>query len=290
VDLTADRLAPRALTVGWAALPFVAGPALGAALAPHGEAVSLDGAVLLWSGWAVALVATLVAHPVSLTVVRVAAPAALAAVVAAAIDNELSTMALAWCVLVLVNAFAPEVGRHHVNGPAYPNERRHLLRIPGALSLGPLPLAWIFAVVVPAAGSLLLTAGEPVGVGAIVIGMGAAPFLFRSMHRLSRRWLVFVPAGVVVHDHLALADPVLFLRQSIESIAPAPSDTDATDLTVGALGLALQITLAEDTSLGRVVRGRSYGEEARATAVLVTPTRPGAVLREAADRRIRVAP
>ena len=67
----------------------------------------------------------------------------------------------------------------------------------------------------------------------------------RILHRLSQRWFVFVPAGVVVVDQMALTDSLLVQRQRVDSIGPAPADTQANDLTVGAIGLALELRLTE---------------------------------------------
>ncbi len=69
-----------AVRVLWVALPFTAGPVLGDALSAASGPVQIVASVGLWAGWAVGVVATAVALPVSLTALRVLAPAALAAV------------------------------------------------------------------------------------------------------------------------------------------------------------------------------------------------------------------
>lgn len=281
-------VAPWALRAAWAAAPFAVGPVLGRALDGDTRAVAVTGAVALWAAWGVVLLATLVPHPVSLTVLRSGVPAALGAAVVAVVAGHVSVLALVWGAVTTAIAFLPEVGRHHVNGPAYPNERRYPLRTPGSVLLGSLPVAWALAVGVPAAGLLLVAAGQTLGIPLLAFGIAIAILVGRALHRLSRRWLVFVPAGLVMHDHLALADPVLFPRKRIRSVAAAPAGTPATDLTLAAPGLALEIALHEPAELGRPVQGRTLGKEIVATAVLVTPTRPGAVLREAAARRVPV--
>jgi hypothetical protein len=100
---------------------------------------------------------------------------------------------------------------------------------------------------------------------------------------LARRWVVFVPAGLVLHDAQVLAEPVLFRRQIIDQLGPALADTDAIDLTAAALGLALQVDLGTPAE---VRRPRQKGEELQ--SFLITPSLPGAVLEEAERRRIRV--
>lgn len=289
--LSAARAHPWVLRAAWVALPFAVGPALGAALDPRSAPVRTVASVGLWAGWAVVLVATLVPHPVGCTALRLGAPAVLASAVAAALAGEVSALALGWAVLTAAVVAAPETGRWAVNGPAYPNEARFLLRAPGALLLGPLAVAWALAVGPPVVGALLVAAGRPLA-GAVALAV-AAPLSFllgRAMHGLSRRWVVFVPAGVVLHDPLALADPVLFRRPTVASLGPAPAGTDALDLTQQAPGLALELSLKEKTPMVLVRPGRRGGsQQPGASARLVfTPTRPGAVLAEAARRRLPV--
>lgn len=287
------RLYPWVIRAGWLALPLVAGPALGAGLHPHGEPVRLAATVLLWAGWAAVLVATLVPHPIGLTAFRLCAPAAAVAAVAAGITGRPSGLAEAGAIattcLDLVLAFAPATGLLYVNGPAYPNERRYPLRPPGPLLLGPLPLAWAITVGAPVAGIVLLAAKAWVA-GAVVLaaGLPAAVVLARSLHGLARRWLVFVPAGVVLHDPHALLDPVLFPRQSIEALRPAPADTDSLDLTQGSLGLAIELVLREKIPMTLARPGKLGGEQGASARLLFTPTRPGQVLAEAGRRRVPV--
>jgi hypothetical protein len=139
-----------------------------------------------------------------------------------------------------------------------------------------------------AAGPLLLAAHQWLaGALALAIGFPAAAVAARSLHTLARRWLVFVPNGVVVHDPLALAEPVLLRRAEVRSFAPAPASTAALDLTRGALGLALELTVAPPVSLVLAAGGGGGVSEATtAAALLVSPTRPGAVLAEARRRRL----
>jgi hypothetical protein len=277
----------------WLALPFAAGPAYGAALARHSEAVRLSATVLLWAPWAVVLVGTLVPYPAGLTALRLCAPAAFVAAVVAVGGGRPSALASAAAVaatgLDLAVALAPATGALYVNGPAYPNERRYPLRPPGALLLGPIEASWAVVVGAPAIGILLLAARSFVaGAVVVLVGVPAAVVLVRSLHGLSRRWLVFVPAGVVLHDPMVLLDPVLFPRKVIEALRPAAADTDSLDLTQGALGLTLELVLTEKVPMTRVRPGRRGGEQGASARLLFTPTRPGQVLAEAQSRRVPV--
>ena len=228
--MSLQRLFPWALRVAWAVLPFTAGPALGDALDPRSRAVQLVGSVGLWSVWGVVLAATLVLRPISLTAVRCASPAGAAVALAAAVDGYGSPLAVSTTALAMGFAFLPEVGTLFVNGPAYPNERRFLLRAPAPLLLGMLGVVWA----------------------------------------------------------LALADPVLFRRQLIVSLGPADAATTALDLTQTAPGLALELALTEEVPILRARPGKKLGEAASPSALLFTPTRPGAVLREAAERNLPI--
>ncbi len=265
-------------------------PALGDALSGASRPVQVVAGVMAGATWLAALVATLVPSTVSLTVLRVAGPAAaamgLAALVAAGPTPATVVGALAGLGAALL-ALAPETAEVFADGSSYGDERRFPLRAPAALLVGPAELAVAAVVVGIAAGPLLLAARQWVaGVLALVVGLPVAVVAARALHGLSRRWLVFVPAGVVLHDPLTLAEPILLQRATVRSFAPAPAGTDAIDLTGGAWGLAVEARLVAAISLARVAPGRAPVELGDVTAVLVTPSRPGRALAEARRRRI----
>jgi hypothetical protein len=148
-------------------------------------------------------------------------------------------------------------------------------------------LAWAVVVGAPVGGALLLASRKWV-LGGLVLALGlpAAGVLARSLHGLSRRWIVFVPAGVVVHDDLALADAMLFQRRGVTGIRPATTDSSSLDITQRALGLALELTLGEPVTVNVTTPGTPVGKATTCTGLLFTPTRPGAVLAEARARRL----
>jgi hypothetical protein len=287
------ELFPWFLRVAWVVLPLAAGPAYGSALQPYSEPVRLAAVVLLWAGWAAVLVGTLVPHPLGLTALRLAAPAAAVAAVGAAITDRPSALASAAAIAItllnLVLAMMPITGLFYVNGAAYPNERRYLLRAPGPLLAGPLEVAWAVAVGAPV-GTVLLLAAKAWVAGAIVlvVGVPVAAILARALHGLCRRWVVFVPAGLVLHDPLSLLDPPLFQRRVIETLRPAPVHSVALDLTQRAPGLALELVLWEKVPMTLVKPGTIGGESGASALLRFTPTRPGQVLREAQRRRVPV--
>jgi hypothetical protein len=137
------------------------------------------------------------------------------------------------------------------------------------------------------AGPLLLAARQwAVGLVTTIVGLALAALAARSLHALSRRFLVFVPGGIVVHDPMTLTDPVLMARGSLASVGPAAADSDGTDLTLGAGGLVMELRLEQPVSLVLRRPGRSPDETVSTTAVLVCPTRPAAFLAEAGSRRL----
>lgn len=281
---------PWVVRVAWAVLPFTAGPALAAAFDPRSVAVRTAASALLWGAWAATLCASLVAHPVSLTILRLAAPAAVAAALWAATEGTGAggLLAVAATLPAVALAYLPETGEAFVNGPAYPNERRFPLRVPTPLLFGPLALAWALTVGAPAGAVLLLAARQWVP-GAVLATAGAAAvfFLGRAIHGLSRRWVVFVPAGLVLHDPMSLADPVLFPKAKIVSLDPAAGageTGEALDLTQRAAGLALELVVDEAAKLVLSKPGNRVGPSVEADRVRFMPTRPGRVLAELRTR------
>jgi hypothetical protein len=287
-----DRLGLWPLRVLWLLVPVTAGATLATALDDTSSAFALTAAVGLWVAWAMALVALLVPLPATLTAVRILVPAALAADIwaLATIDaRAIDGVGLAVAGLATVGVLLAPTGDAFVDGASYGAERRFGLRIPAALLLGPAELAWAVVVAGAVAGPLLLACGLwGAGAVALLIGWPAAILAGRALHGLHRRWLVFVPAGVVVHDLLVMNDPVLLARRSIASLGPADqtrNDRGPADPPVS-FGLALAVALSETIVVAS--RSRRVAELHEVDRLVIAPARPGAVLREAADRGLPV--
>src|SRR5262249_55627254 len=155
----------------WAALPFTVGGALGDALSAASRPVQVVATSGLWAAWAVGMLASAVPLPVALTALRTLAPAVVAAAAAAALGGHASPLAIGSAGVPWGGAHTRAIGAAWVTGPAYPNERRYLLRAPGALLFGPLAVVWGLAVVATAAGPLLLAARAWVS-GALACAVG----------------------------------------------------------------------------------------------------------------------
>lgn len=287
--------APWPFRILWLVLPVLAGPALADALGDRSRSVQVVASVMAWSCWGAALAASLVPRTVTLTVVRALAPGAVVLCAWAALDSDELAWGLAGvvvAVLAAVAALAPATADAFVDGSSYGDERRVALRVPVAMALGPVPIAWALAAAGLVAGPLLLAAGQWVAGGiALVVGVPVVVAVALRLHLLSRRWLVFVPAGVVVHDPVAMAEPVLLQRHLLRRIGPADADAaardGALDLTGGALGLALELRTAEPFAVG-LRKGRETIETSGVPAVLVTPGRPATTLEIAAERKLPV--
>lgn len=280
------------MRVGWVLLPLIGGPAMAAALGSG--AAGTAATALAWIGFAVGLAAMAVPRTLSLTVLRVIVPASvvpagLAVAEAGADPGAVATLVVA--VLVTVIALLADVGNLFADGSSYGPERRMLLRPPAAVSTVMVPIAWLVLIVGVAAGPLLLADRRWIlGGVATVLGLPIAAFLFVALHRLTQRWLVFVPAGLVVVDHMSLVDPVLIPSRTIDGVGPAlAGEVDGlADLTAAASGLVLGITTDEPLVIARPTRGEEPTVTETVPGVLVSPSRPGAVLSEARARGLPV--
>jgi hypothetical protein len=156
------------------------------------------------------------------------------------------------------------------------------------LLIAPVPLGVLLIGVGVVSGPLLLADSRfVVGAIALVIGWIIAFACVRSLHALSRRWLVVVPAGLTIADPLTLADPVLMRRETINSVhrVAVALPADALDLRLGTTAGSLEIELAEPAAFARR-RGRAGGEAVEAPGIAVAVVRPVALLALVAARRI----
>lgn len=247
---------------------------------------------LLWATWFIGLVALLAPSTVALTAFRIVAPATLAAPLMGAVLtgtwNGPVLAAIAIGLLGTVLALSPQVGDVMVNGSSYGPERRLALRTPASLLMGPIQLTWLVLFFGVASGPLLLASGHYItGPIALLFGVVLVPQTSRSLHSLSRRWVVFVPAGFVIHDFWVLAESILFRRPQIRALGPAALDIgNFLDLSANAQGLALMVQLDDKVPLA--LRAKKDVQTFSAHRLVFSPSLPGALMHEARVRGIKI--
>lgn len=241
--------------------------------------------VAAWALWAVALLCVLVPASVSLTAIRLSTPALALLSIGALITDPsgFGTVAVALTVAATMLVLSADVGESFVQLSAYGDERRHLLRCSPAMIVT-LVLAW--AVWATSGALMVVAANADAGVPALVatvVFVGCCTALPVRFHRFSRRWLVRVPAGLVVHDHVVLAETAMFPARTVTAVSSSPGrDSDqAADLTGGCRGAGLRIDLVDfETVVLAATRADPGGRAIHARSVTVCPSRPGRALGE----------
>ena len=291
---TVSRWAPALI---WLSLPLTAGTSFANALDQRSTPVTLTAAIGLWSIWVVGLIAALAPSSVSLTTIRIVMPASVVASAWAAIlapngADFAQSLALGSTSMCAVLSLSAPVGYTFINGSSYGDEQRFPLRPPGPVVLGPLELVWVAMVASVLAGPLLLAAKQWVP-GAVITALAVALCVIgaRALHQLSKRWLVFVPAGLVLVDRTSLLDALLVQRHAVSSIGIAKEASGAVDLSAGAIGLQVELRLSTTDSIIPTPARRDRHkmiEPLDVDAVRFTPSRPGWVLDAAKGRRLSV--
>jgi hypothetical protein len=284
---------PWVARVGWIAVAVVGGSAVDAAVDGRSSAVAWTTAVGAWSIWAAVALALAIASVRSLTVARLGVPLALLATAAAGLAGAPAVDLLLLGVPALVSAAAvgsAEFGRRFVQASAYGDEERFPLRFPVAAGAAAM-VSWLVWAPSLVAGPLLLAAEQWIVGGLLtVIAIAGVVFLLPRWHRLSRRWFVLVPAGIVLHDPVVLADTLPLRTAQIAQVGLAPADTEAADLTGPASGYAVEVATTEPiTTVFAFTPAEPNGRAIHLTAFLTAPSRPGAVLRAARRRGLPVA-
>jgi hypothetical protein len=286
-----ERLAGWVALAVWVAQPFTLGPLLGDALDPTRQLFRSAASWALWVWWVEVLIALVVPRPLMLTIVRIGGLAAVPAAIWAAIetdDNTRIAVGLISAASAATILLLPVLADHFIDGISYGEERRFVLRPPGPVLVGLVVPSWAVAVSGLVAGPLLLADEQWVLGGVlVVVGLPLSVLAARALHQLTNRFLVFVPNGLVVHDLTVMGEPLLFRSADIAGLAPALADTDADDMTNSALGLALELRLSEPVKIVVAV-SRGEIEERETRAMLISPSRPAAVMRVAIQRGLRI--
>jgi hypothetical protein len=280
--------------VAWIVLPFTTGAAFGDLIQPWARAPETAAEALLWAAWFTGLIALFAPRPWGFTLLRVVAPCVTALAVASAWSTRwpIAVLAIASASFALPASLSSAVAHACAASTAYGPERRFPLRVPLSLLAGPVPVSVALVAAGIASGPLLLANGNIVaGIAALIVGVPIVGALARSLSALDHRWLVLVPAGLVVVDPLTFPDPVLLPREHIDSLRRVPldwpgPDHDPSEILVGGPGPLVVRCRETGTFLRRSGRGRATVEADR---LRVSPLRPAAVLRAAGAHRITVA-
>ena len=282
--------------LAWLLVAVLGGRAVGDALADHDAGAARALTVAAWLGWAAGALPLLVASVTSLTTGRVVVPGALAVAVACLLGGAAAggLVALAVpAVVATVLVMAAEVGRAWVQASAYGDEQRFPLRPPLGYLVASIATWSVWAAAVLTAVVALISGRPGLGLVAAVVAGAGALLLPRRWHQLSRRWLVLVPAGLVVHDPVVLGETLMVPRAHVAGlrlvrVRPA-QELAAADLTGPTAAVGVEVTLTEAaTALFAPRPGRPKGRAIHVLAFVVAPSRPGAVLTEARRRRLPV--
>ena len=237
----------------------------------------------VWVAWGMVALAVLIHHPLSLTVVRFVGPLVVTLSAARMIDagpDWGSLVGVALQAFAVWIGYSSRLGAVHAQATAYGHERRHLLRPPVAVIL-PLVMLWLLTA---AAGGVAVVAGALTQ--AAIAGGVCVLLLVFSLRRallLAKRWLVFVPAGIAIHDPLILRDTFMVRSHDIRAVRPASANSDAFDATCTTWGDPLELVLSHphDVSLSNFgARVSGTLDRLHVTALRVAPSRPGEALRD----------
>jgi hypothetical protein len=271
----------RLLRVGVVALGATV-PLVGGVLDQLGHGNRLLASTALWTMWAVALLCILVPASSTLTALRLVAPAHLATLVLVAIAGGIdaaTSIALALSAIVTTVAASAEAGAHFIQSSAYGDERRFPLRCPRTF-VTVIVLAWIIWFTVTALGFVLLVAGVVVAPLLLALAIAGFALLPRRFHRYSRRWLVSVPAGLVVHDHVLLTETAMFPARLITDVhawsgSDSPDD-EPFDLTGGSPSSGLVVRLSDpETVILAPTKDHPGGQAFHVRSVRIRPSRIG---------------
>jgi hypothetical protein len=277
------------MRITWLSLPLFCGPALSDSFNDFELLLRTTVSITLWAFWALILLSTLLPTPISLAIVRIGAPAAAALSVWSALETGGSVAGIIGLTVSAVAAsvaISASLGDRFSDGASYGDERRFLLRAPGPVLLLFGPLAWLTSLAGLTLGPILLLNrnflfGTLVTLGGLPLSVIAS----NAIYQLGKRWVVLVPAGILLHDHLSVGDPTLIPRNQIADFSPAKARTDALDLSQNSFGLSLEIRCVTPLSM-MLKKGnrKTVNESSAVESFMINPARPNVVLAESHKR------
>ena len=240
--------------VAWVALALIPS-GIAPTLASHGRSAQLVFTLAAWALWGLGTLAIFWLSPYSLSALRMVAPLVVVGMVgfvfaSLSTYNDVALSDVAWplvgvalAVLALVSIFLPAFGLLHVQASAYGDEKRLLLRVPAA-QVAPIAVSYLVMAAFPVA-TLFAVAGEVWWLAAVCFVPTILIFRVvpKRLHRFSRRWLVVVPAGVVVHDELLLAETFMVRTTAVTHVELSATGGDALNLTGDIAGMRRQLVL-----------------------------------------------
>ena len=249
-------------------------------LSDTGADLSTFTAILAWALWFVVFVALLVPATIGLTVVFIAIPivGAIVGLAGGMVDPAILIAGLA---IPFTIVWTP-TGDYMINGSSYGSEKRFLLKPTLIMSIVFPLLTTISAALTGFATRAVVETQWLLLLILILPAIGSIYVAAKVIHQGFRRWLVFVPAGIVIHDPYLLKISAMTRKPNAGYLTTARTDLDqtqTTDLTGGATGYRSHLVTKEPITLDL----RS-GENIESSSILFAPLRPGAVLREARVR------
>ena len=283
-NLRLDTALVWALRVLVGCLPFI-GAEVSALWDGQSTSTQTTGTCLAWLVWGAIVIASFVTHPITLTLLRIGTPVVssfLIVVAATQGASSLQIISAAVGIAILLLSFSAELGGVYVQASAYGDEKRFALRPPVVL-VAPVVIATLVVDVSIISAPLLLAENNWLAAASALFGsIISVKYLIPRIHKLSRRWLVFVPAGLVVHDEIVLSMNLLIKKQDLNQMQLARDNSSAADLSALTWGVPLELSFNKplDVSLSAIgARHLKAVSAIHAQSVLIAASRPGAVLR-----------
>jgi hypothetical protein len=271
---------PRVL---WIAVGVAGAWSIGGAVDGRSGAAGATVAICAWLLWGVGVVALVVPSTLGLTVMRMVSALACGAAILSWAGGAPPASGAVFVGCALICALlvgGAEFGQRCAQASAYGDEQRFMLRPPAPFLL-PMAIAGLAWTAAALAAPLLLGSRRWIIGGVVALcALLFTAFLLPRFNSLSRRWLVLVPAGVVMHDQVVFAETLMVPRLDVMGIELALADTEAADFTGPAAGHAIEIAMRlTSTVLLAPTKTAPRGTALHVKSFIVAPTRPGAVLR-----------
>lgn len=271
------------LRVSVGCLPFI-GAGVGELLDDRSASVQITGTAVAWVVWCAVVIASFISHPITLTVLRIGTPVVAGFIVIVAVTQGSSgsqIIGAAVGVAILLLSFSAEIGGIYVQASAYGDEKRFALRPPVVL-IAPVSLSVLLADLSILGLPMLVAAKNwAVAIIALIGFFISVKYLLPRIHLLSRRWLVFVPAGIVVHDEIVLSINLMIRKQDLLQMRLARDNSAAADLSALTWGVPLELSFNKPLDVSLTAIGAKHLKAVsaiHAQSVLIAASRPGSVL------------